>query len=135
MVPLEKVLAQLSRGAVKVSFGELRQAAPDVFTAQNDRDRVLVALPLADILTKLNPALIARRRVQRQVEVPAEISSPFDSQGLGVAFTVGPARTETEPVPAPVPPRHVQAGSPPVIAPPRTSLSSVSSPPPAEAAP
>ena len=42
-VPLEKVLAQLSRGAVKVSFGELRQAAPEVFTAQNDRDRVLVS--------------------------------------------------------------------------------------------
>src|SRR6516162_9822278 len=63
-VPLEKVLAQLSRGAVKVSFGELRQAAPDTFTAQNDRDRVLVSLPLADILSQLNPALIARRRAQ-----------------------------------------------------------------------
>ncbi|MGH7970645.1 MAG: hypothetical protein ACREIC_18115, partial [Limisphaerales bacterium] len=40
-VPLEKVLAQLSRGVVKVSFGELRQAAPDVFSLENDRDRVL----------------------------------------------------------------------------------------------
>ncbi len=27
-VPLEKILSQLSRGSVKVSFGELRQAAP-----------------------------------------------------------------------------------------------------------
>src|SRR5258708_15588704 len=67
-VPLEKILAQLSRGAVKVSFGELRQAAPGVFTAENDRDRVLVALPLGDILSQLNPALITRRRVQRQEE-------------------------------------------------------------------
>src|SRR5579859_2825437 len=96
-VPLEKVLAQLSRGAVKVSFGELRQAAPDVFTAQNDRDRVLVTLPLADILGKLNPALIARRRVQRQVEVPAEISSPFDAQGHGLALAISAPKAEAEP--------------------------------------
>src|SRR5690242_9901887 len=85
-VPLEKILAQLSRGAVKVSFGELRQAAPGVFTAENDRDRVLVALPLADILAQLNPALITRRRVQRQIEVPAEISSPFDPTRPGAIF-------------------------------------------------
>src|ERR1044071_8930467 len=78
-VPLEKILAQLSRGVVKISFGELRQAAPEVFTLENDRDRVLVPLPLGEILARLNPALITRRRVQRQVEVPDEISSPFDA--------------------------------------------------------
>src|SRR5215471_7427446 len=54
-VPLEKILAQLARGAVKVYFGDLRQAAPDVFSAQNDRDRVLVTLPLSEILSRLNP--------------------------------------------------------------------------------
>ncbi|HTL18602.1 MAG TPA: hypothetical protein VL793_15300, partial [Patescibacteria group bacterium] len=125
-VPLEKVLAQLSRGAVKVSFGELRQAAPDIFTAQNDRDRVLVCLPLADILAKLNPALIARRRVQRQVEVPAEISSPFDSHGQGLAFSVAPAKSEAEA--APVPPRHAASVPPPIVPPPRAALSSIPTP-------
>src|SRR5438477_10537002 len=30
-LPLDKVLSQLSRGAVRLSFGELRQAAPSVF--------------------------------------------------------------------------------------------------------
>jgi predicted regulator of Ras-like GTPase activity (Roadblock/LC7/MglB family) len=134
-VPLEKVLAQLSRGAVKVSFGELRQAAPDIFTAQNDRDRVLVSLPLADILNKLNPALIARRRVQRQVQVPAEISSPFDSSGGGLAFSIGPARNEPEPAPLPAPPRHASSVPPPFAAPPRASLSSVAPPASAETAP
>src|SRR5690349_15943239 len=103
-VPLEKVLAQLSRGAVKVSFGELRQAAPDVFTSQNDRDRVLISLPLADILGKLNPALIARRRVQRQVEIPAEISSPFDTQGNGLSLCCAPGKGEVEAVAPPTPP-------------------------------
>ena len=61
-IPLEKILAQLSRGAVKISFGELRQAAPDLFTPEADRDRVLVPLPLGEILARLNPALITRRR-------------------------------------------------------------------------
>src|SRR2546425_11678063 len=72
-VPLEKILAQLSRGVVKISFGELRLAAPGIFSVETDRDRVLVPLPLEDILSRLNPALITRRRVQKQIEVPAEI--------------------------------------------------------------
>ncbi|HZR15704.1 MAG TPA: hypothetical protein VFE51_00130 [Verrucomicrobiae bacterium] len=133
-VPLEKVLAQLSRGAVKVSFGELRQAAPDVFTPQNDRDRVLVALPLADILAKLNPALIARRRVQRQIEVPPEISSPFDAHGRGLA--IAGSKSEPEPVAsAPLPPRHAASALPPAMAPSRTSISALPAPSPAEIAP
>jgi len=77
-VPLEKVLPQLSRGAVRLTFGELRRLAPDVFAAATDRDASLVPLPLGEILSQLNPALITRRRVQRHVEVPEEISSPFD---------------------------------------------------------
>lgn len=129
-VPLEKVLAQLSRGAVKVSFGELRQAAPEIFTSQNDRDRVLVSLPLADILSKLNPALIARRRVQRQIEVPAEISSPFDSHGNGLRF--GSTKAEAEPPPPAsqaLPPRQHSSSPPPMVAPPRSALASAPTPP------
>src|SRR6266478_6066172 len=87
-VPLEKILAQLSRGSVKVSFGELRQAAPQVFTPANDRDRVLVPLPLGEIISRLNPALITRRRVQKQLEVPADINGPFDATGKGLIFSV-----------------------------------------------
>ncbi|HSU53866.1 MAG TPA: roadblock/LC7 domain-containing protein, partial [Candidatus Dormibacteraeota bacterium] len=137
-VPLEKVLAQLSRGAVKVSFGELRQAAPDVFTAQNDRDRVLVALPLAEILAKLNPTLIARRRVQKQVEVPADISSPFDDHGERLAQSIAAAKAEAESVVStPTPPRHSAPPAPaaaatPAAIPSRSSISTVSSPVPAE---
>ena len=98
-VPLEKVLAQLARGVVKISFGELRQAAPGVFSTETDRDRVLVSLPLEEILSRLNPSLITRRRAQKQVEVPAEISSPFDQEGQHSAFSVGPAKTERPPAP------------------------------------
>ena len=61
-IPLEKVLAQLSRGAVRITFGELRQAAPGVFSPEPDRDKVMVGLPLSEIVPRLNPALIQRAR-------------------------------------------------------------------------
>ena len=104
-VPLEKILAQLSRGIVKISFGELRQAAPAFFAPGADRDSVLVPLPMGEILSRLNPALITRRRVQRQVEVPADISSPFDPRSQGLIFSIGPTRPESAPTPDPTPPR------------------------------
>ena len=97
--PLEKILSQLSRGLVQIPFGDLRQAAPEVFTPEPDRDQALVPLPLAEILARLNPALITRRRVQRQVAVSDDISSPFDRHGQGLIFSVGPAKPETSPVP------------------------------------
>src|SRR6266850_2499414 len=105
-VPLEKILAQLGRGAVKISFRELRLAAPGVFSSDDDRDAVLVSLPLAEVLARLNPALITRRRVQKQVEVPAEISSPFDAHGNSLVFSVGPAKPAPAPAPAAPPPQR-----------------------------
>lgn len=92
-IPLERVLSQLSQGAVRIAFGELRAFAPQVFTPEADQDKFLVPLPLSEILPRLNPALIKRRRVQRQVEVPAEISSPFDAGARSTSVTVAPLRT------------------------------------------
>jgi predicted regulator of Ras-like GTPase activity (Roadblock/LC7/MglB family) len=91
-VPLDRVLAQLSQGVVKISFGELRSFAPHVFSPEADQDKFLVPLPLSEILPRLNPALIKRRRVQRHVEVPPDISSPFDVHGRGLALSVAPLK-------------------------------------------
>ena len=33
-IPLEKILSQLASGSVKISFGELRRAAPQVFARE-----------------------------------------------------------------------------------------------------
>ena len=133
-VPLEKILAQLSRGAVQIPFGELRQAAPDLFTPEDDRDRVLVSLPLEAVLSRLNPALITRRRVQKQVEIPAEICSPFDQRNQSLIFSVGPAKPESAPTPVPSQ-RHV-VPTPGLVAPPaRSGLSFAPTPPPPTAAP
>ncbi|MGO8927234.1 MAG: roadblock/LC7 domain-containing protein [Limisphaerales bacterium] len=129
-IPLEKILAQLSSGAVKITFRELRQAAPDLFTPEDDRDRVLVPLPLAEILARLNPALITRRRVQKQVEIPAEICSPFDQRSQGLIFSVGPTQPETAPAPAP---RQIKVPTPVPVAPARSGLTFAPTPvPPAE---
>jgi len=129
-IPLEKILAQLSRGSVKISFGELRQAAPDLFSPDGDRDSAMIPLPLGEILTRLNPALITRRRVQKKVEVPVEISSPFDQRNQGLFFSVGP--TKPEPVPTATPPARSVATAAPFPAPPaaRSGLASAPTPPP-----
>src|SRR5262249_41608627 len=128
-IPLEMILSQLPRGAVKIAFGELRQAAPELFEGGADRDRVLVALPLSEILAQLNPALIARRRVQKKVEVPQEIGSPFDSRGEGLAFSVGPARAQSGPTQvqldaapeAPLPPARNRLSAAPPLRPPEAT--------------
>lgn len=103
-IPLEKVLSQLSQGAVRVAFGDLRRAAPQIFSSQNDRDRIQVALPLEEILPQLNPSLLLRRQDQKRVEVPDEISSPFGSLGQGLVFSVSPAKPATPPAPRAVKP-------------------------------
>jgi hypothetical protein len=126
-VSLEKVLAQLSQGSVKIPFGELRQAAPDLFTPEKDWDGTLVPLPLAEILARLNPALIARRRIQKKVEVPADISSPFDQRNRGMIFSVGPNKSGSVPTATP-PPRHVAPA--PVTPAARGGLTFAPTPPP-----
>ena len=134
-IPLEKILAQLSRGVVKITFGELRQAAPDFFTPEDDCDRVLVPLPLGEILSRLNPALITRRRVQKQVEVPAEICSPFDQHNQSLIFSVGPTNPEAAPVPAPALRQTAVSAPAPVVPPARGGITFTPSPPPPSAAP
>jgi predicted regulator of Ras-like GTPase activity (Roadblock/LC7/MglB family) len=122
---------------VQIPFGELRQAAPGLFTPEDDRDRVLVPLPLGEILTRLNPALITRRRVQKQVEIPAEICSPFDQRNQSLIFSVGPTKPGSAPPPdtAP-PPRHAAApASAPVIPPARSGFTFAPTPPPPAAIP
>lgn len=106
-IPLEKVLSQLSRGAVKIAFGDLRRAAPQVFSSQSDRDRIQVALPLEEILSRLNPSLLLRRQDQKQVEVPEEISGPFGSKGEGLVFSVAQSKPST-----PVAPRTIKPAAP-----------------------
>jgi len=99
-VSQSKILGQLASGAVRISFGEIRAAAPAVFMGGGDADKLTVTLPLSEILPRLNPALLARRPMQRHVEVAREIAGPFEDPNQALVFSVSNERA----VPAPVSP-------------------------------
>jgi len=136
-IPLEKVLAQLSSGLVRISFGELRQVAPNLFTQANDLDRVMVPLPLGEILSRLNPALITRRRVQKQVAVPADIASPFGPNNRSMAYSISPAKPPGISAPgSTASPRQVAVPGPkPMVPPARSNITFAPTPAPPTAQP
>lgn len=133
-IPLERVLPQLPHGAVRLCFGEVRQAFPHVFAPGADLDKTAVALPLAEVLTRINPNLIRRKRVQKRIEVPEEIISPFDKRGGGISIG---KPDSASPVPDLNPGRLGRTASPASQAAPaaRFGLNSAPTPPPPAAAP
>ncbi len=88
--PLEAVMSQLAQGQVRVRFGDIRNAAPHAFTSGSDRDAVAVTLPLGELVSRLQPAMLGRRAA-RQVEVPDEVASPFAGGGQGLSMGNRPA--------------------------------------------
>ena len=92
---VETVINQLAFGAVKIAFSELRQLAPGTFvnSANSLYDNRQINLPLNEILTRINPALLARRPAVQKIEVAEEIAGPFGGHGRGVTFTAHPLKT------------------------------------------
>ena len=151
-LPAETVMSQLAFGAVKISFGELRQLAPGIFAnSGGEFDNRPVSLPLSEILSRINPSLLARRAGQK-TEVSEEISGPFGGRGQGISFTtqplkappVAPKPPEPEVEAAPVrpmslptspivftpPPRPVAPPTLPMTFPPRETAPTAFTPPP-----
>ena len=92
ILPVETVVSQLAFGAIKISFGELRRLAPGIFAnSGGEHDSRQVALPLQEILSRINPALLSRRPAQK-VEVAEEVAGPFAGRGRGVTFTSQPLK-------------------------------------------
>jgi len=96
-LPLESVISQLAFGAVKITFGELRQRAAGLFVSGLNAtyDSRPVALPLNEILARINPAVLARRPATQKIEISDEISGPFGSQGSGITFSDQPLKGGT----------------------------------------
>ena len=102
IIAIEKVLSQLAHGSVKISFGELRLAAPTLFAnSGGENDSRPVTLPLNEILARLNPALLSRHSTQKKIEVAADVAGPFDGRGQGIHFTTTPLKPAQTPAPAP----------------------------------
>jgi predicted regulator of Ras-like GTPase activity (Roadblock/LC7/MglB family) len=75
-------LSQLSSGAVKVNFGELRRNAPaGVFINTPAEDSRLVELPLSEVLAQLHPDAYARRQDQAVIQVEADVPDVFGANG------------------------------------------------------
>src|SRR5207249_6299721 len=114
-IPLQKVLAQLPHGSVKISFGELRLASPaGVFLDLSSHDQTPVELPLPEIVAQLRPEQLPRRTVQKKVEVPEEVGGIFGPRGeplSAVRMSASPAKTSAAPAPA-MAPRHLPASGP-----------------------
>jgi predicted regulator of Ras-like GTPase activity (Roadblock/LC7/MglB family) len=96
-LPANKIVRELSKGSVKIPFGELRHAAPPGTFFDNARlDQVLVELPLEEILARLHPSHLSRRPGQKEIQIPADITNVFGPHGEGIslgASQVGSVRT------------------------------------------
>jgi len=100
-LPVDTVMSQLAFGAVKISFGELRRLAANIFAnSGGEHDNKIVSLPLNEILPRLNPALLVRRTGPK-VEVGEDVNGPFGNRAAGVTFTTQPLKPATPPAPVP----------------------------------
>jgi predicted regulator of Ras-like GTPase activity (Roadblock/LC7/MglB family) len=102
-VPSNLIMQELPKGAVKLTFGEIRMAAPVGTFIDNPRlDQVLVELPLHEILMRLSPSFLARRPDQKQIQISAEITNIFGPHGEGISLSSTPVTAPKTPKPAPV---------------------------------
>ncbi|MDX1952301.1 MAG: roadblock/LC7 domain-containing protein [Verrucomicrobiota bacterium] len=123
-VPLALILPQLARGAVKVTYAQLRQmAAKEAFPADPASDAVEIQLPLTEILSKLKPDQLPRRAGQKEIQLPEDISPVFGGQNqstkapVKAAAPLPPAASAPAPVSA-APPVPAAAPIPPTPPPP-----------------
>jgi predicted regulator of Ras-like GTPase activity (Roadblock/LC7/MglB family) len=100
-IPVEQVLPQLALGSVKITFGQLREAAPSLFRVGEEYDSLPAVLPLNTVLSRLNSGLLSRNPVQKTVSVPSEIAGPFSIRTQPPAVAPAPARS-TAPVTLPL---------------------------------
>jgi predicted regulator of Ras-like GTPase activity (Roadblock/LC7/MglB family) len=133
-ISLERILAQLPSGSVKISFGSLRHAAPQLFSVGADCDSRDVALPLNEILAKINPAMIcppqgqpargpveSERSIAPDTSTPAhpELETPQRGSSLSVPPMAAPGETadapQTEPTASPRAVTHKPASKVPPI--------------------
>lgn len=112
-VPTAKVLAQLSTGAVRITFDELRAAAPAGLFSAGGQGDALVDLPLPEVLRVAGPLL------KRKTAPKAEPAAGSFFAGLGPASAAKPAPAPAAP-PAPV--------APPLFAPPPAPVAPTAAP-------
>ncbi|HEX5220754.1 MAG TPA: hypothetical protein VFZ59_14380 [Verrucomicrobiae bacterium] len=97
-VALSRVLSQLPSGVVKLSFGVLRGAAPQLFSVGAEFDARNIELPLNEILVRINPALLPRPANQR----PPATDAMEDSFIVPAPAAPAPQRGNKQPTSGPI---------------------------------
>ena len=121
-IPADKVLSQLATGSVKITFGELRAALPSLFlNSGGENDARQIVLPLKEIISRINPALLSRRDVKK-IEVDDDITGPFGNDKQGINASPLQVSAKAAPIPqrkavesAPIPVAPTSATPPPIF--------------------
>lgn len=131
---LQAILPQLSSGRVRVAFGELRKACPNgIYKGGAEHDAKLIDLPLANILSRINPALLPRKTQRQLMDVPKDVTGLFGGLADPVAgSTPAPAAPAAPVRPAPPAPKEPEVSKPIAMTKPPAAAPAV---PPAAAAP
>lgn len=130
-VPLQLIQEGLPKGAVKVTFAELKQGSPaGTFTGSTEHDGQWVALPMKDIFARVKPEMLKPRAEQKTIDVPDDIKPVF-GQAQKSPAPAAPAVPAAAPapvsVPAPIPASAPAVAAVPAPAAPVPVLSSVPS--------
>jgi predicted regulator of Ras-like GTPase activity (Roadblock/LC7/MglB family) len=123
-ISVSKIMPQLAVGVVKITFGELRHAAPSLFDVDEEYDSLPVVLPLNEVLAHLNSQALVRNPARKLVEVPADITGPFNERGEGISISATLAKPPPQlpPKRINVPAASAPAKTPPPVAPPPPSF-------------
>jgi len=121
-IPRALIQPQLAAGAVRITFAQLRAAAPEIFfLADAAPPDTKVLLPLESVLRQMMPS---RRDNQRPPAIPTNIPSIFLKTGQGTApgspahpgakgwYSQRRPACEAEPEPKPEPPAPAAAQKP-----------------------
>lgn len=101
-LPLAVVLPMLSRGSVKVPLSVIRAGASEqAFRGPAPAADVEIDLPLAEIVARLDPAKLTRKRPSKRWDAPPEVGNLFGPKGEAIkpaqAFFNEPQPASSEP--------------------------------------
>jgi predicted regulator of Ras-like GTPase activity (Roadblock/LC7/MglB family) len=104
-LPVSLVTAQLPKGKVQVTLGDLRRFSPEgAFSGTAENDLTAVDLPLGEILPRMKTASLSRRAGQKRLEVAEDIPSVFGPDAkIPLSHSAAAAKRPAAPTPPPDP--------------------------------
>lgn len=81
-LPLSVVLPQLSRGVLRIPLSAIRAgASADAFKGPALSSDIEIDLPLPEVVSRLDPAKLARRRPAKRWDAPPDVGNLFGPRG------------------------------------------------------